>query len=212
MIQILRCVTYYIALSLLLSGCITIKSVKDISCYLNDTIYQSDLHLAPTYHTTIGYGDTICNNDRYLEEIMQLDGEIKYLRTILNKQHNIRAYYAYDGDRNLRCCFFEYISYNGYGASIGREYDLNSQGNIINEVNNEEGYSICYKQAIYIGNRYSKWKAHKEFSGRILERGTWQGRKIWGYHYINRKRQSKRLIIDGRSGKILKKYNVFVTY
>lgn len=112
MIQILRYVIFYIALSLLLSGCITINGVKDISCYLNDTIYQSDSHIAPTYNTTIGYGDTICNNDRYLEEIMQLDGKIKYLRTILNRQHNVRSYYSYDGDRNLRCYFYENISYN----------------------------------------------------------------------------------------------------
>ena len=95
---------------------------------------------------------------------------------------------------------------------IGREYKFNSQGDITEIINHEEGYSICCEQAMYIGDRYSKRKASKEHSKRILDRGKWQGKKVWEYHYTDKKQQDKMLVIDGNSGKILKKKNVFVTY
>ncbi len=65
---------------------------------------------------------------------------------------------------------------------------------------------------MYIGDRYSKRKASKEHSKRILDRGKWQGKKVWEYHYTDKKKQDKMLVIDGNSGKILKKKNVYVTY
>ena len=58
----------------------------------------------------------------------------------------------------------------------------------------------------------SKRKASKEYSKRILDRGKWQGKKVWEYHYTDKKKQDKMLVIDGNSGKILKKKDVFVTY
>lgn len=216
MLQILRHIAFYIALPLLLSNCTTIRGIKDISCHLTDTISQSDLHLASTYYAAIGNSDTICNTDRYLEEIMQLledETGIKYARILVDKRYNVRSVYVYDANRSLLYCYFEFISDSEYNrVSIGREYRFNSQGDITEIVNNEEGYSVCHEQAMYIGDRYSRRKASKEFPERGLARDTWQGKKIWEYHYTDRKRQRKMLIIDGCSGKILKKKDVFVTY
>lgn len=215
MLQIFKHIAFYIALSLFLSSCTTIRGIKDISCHLEDTISQHDLHLASIYHSTIGDRDTICNTDRYLEEIMQLESEtgIIYIRTVLDKEYNIKSVYAYDDNRSLLYCNFKFISDNEYNSvPIGREYSFNSQGDITEIVNHEEGYSICHEQAMYIGDRYGKRKASKECPKRILDRVTWRGRKVWEYHYIDRKRQDKMLVIDGYSGKILKKKDVFVTY
>lgn len=215
MLQILRHIAFYITLSLLLSSCTTIKGIKGVSCHLADTISQSDLHLASIYHSTIGCRDTIGNTDRYLEEIMQLEIEtgIIYIRTVLDKEYNIESMYAYDDNRSLLYCNFKFISDSEYNSvPIGREYSFNSQGDITEIINHEEGYSICHKQAIYIGDRYSKQKASKEYPKRILVRGEWQGRKVWEYHYTDRKKRNKMLVIDGNSGKILKKKDVFVTY
>lgn len=171
------------------------------------------MHLTATFHGIAGHSDTICNTDDCLEKMIQLDDEMKYIRTVLNKQHHIRSVYAYNDDGNLRYCYFEFIPDNEYkGVPIGREYTFSPQGDITGIINHEEGYSICHKQAMYIGDRYSKRKASKEFPERILGRGTWQDKKIWEYHYTNRKRQKRMLVIDGCSGKILKKMDVFVTY
>lgn len=215
MLQIFKHIAFYITLPLLLLSCTTIRGIKDISCHLVDTISQRDLHLASIYHSTIGDRDTICNTDRYLEEIMRLESEtgIICIRTVLDKEYNIKSVYAYDDNRSLLYCNFKFISDNEYNSvPIGREYSFNSQGDITEIVNHEEGYSICHEQAMYIGDRYGKRKASKECPKRILDRGTWRGRKVWEYHYIDRKRQDKMLVIDGNSGKILKKKDVFVTY
>lgn len=216
MLQILRHTAFYITLFLLLSSCTTIKGIKEVPCHLVDTISQRDLRLATTYNVAVGNKDTICLSDRYFEEIMQFeDGiSVKYLRTVTDKEHHIKSVYAYNDDRNLLYCNFEYMSDSDYNSVlIGREYKFNSQGDIITEiVNHEEGYSICCEQAMYIGNRYSKRKASKEYPRRILDRGKWQGKKVWEYHYTDRKKQDKMLVIDGNSGKILKKIDVFVTY
>ena len=138
---------------------------------------------------------------------------VKYLRTVTDKEHHIKSVYAYDDDRNLLYCNFEFMSDSDYNSvPIGREYKFNSQGNITEIINHEEGYSICCEQAMYIGDRYSKRKASKEYSKRILDRGKWKGKKVCEYHYTDKKKQDKMLVIDGNSGKILKKKDVFVTY
>lgn len=215
MLQILKHIAFYMVLSLLLSSCTTIRGIKDISCHLVDTISPKDLHLAPTYHSTIGNSDTICNNDRYLEEIMQVESEtgIIYIRTVLDREYNIKSMYAYDDNRSLLYCNFKFISNSECkSVLIGREYSFNSQGDITEIINHEEGYSICCEQAMYVGDRYSKRKVSKEYPRRILDRGKWQGKKVWEYHYTDKKQQYKMLVIDGNSGKILKKKDVFVTY
>lgn len=217
MLQIFKHIAFYIALPLLLSSCTTIRGIKEVSCHLADTISQRDLRLASIYHSTIGDRDTICNTDRYLEEIGQLeiDTGIIYIRTVLDKEYNIESMYVYDDNRSLLYCWFRFIydSENRYNSvPIGREYTFNSQGDITEIENHEEGYSICHEQAMYIGDRYSKWKASKKLPERALGRGIWHGKKIWKYHYTDRKRQRKMLVIDGCSGKILKKYDVLVTY
>lgn len=215
MLQILRHTAFYITLFLLLSSCTTIKGIKEVSCHLVDTISQRDLRLATTYNVAVGNKDTICRSDRYFEEIMQFeDGiSVKYLRTVTDKERHIKSVYAYDDDRNLLYCNFEFMSDSDYnGVPIGREYKFNSQGDITEIINHEEGYLICCEQAMYIGDRYSKRKASKEYPRRILDRGKWQGKKVWEYHYTDKKKQDKMLVIDGNSGKILKKKDVFVTY
>lgn len=215
MLQILRHIAFYSTFFLLLSSCTTIKGIKEVPCHLVDTISQRDLHLDTTYHITAGDRDTVCNTDRYLEEIMQFENEVgvKYLRAVTDKEHHIKSVYAYDNDRNLLYCNFEFISDSDYNSVvIGREYKFNSQEDITEIINHEEGYSICCEQAMYIGERYSKRKASKEYPIRILDRGKWQRRKVWEYHFTNRKKLYKMLVIDGNNGKILKKKNVFVTY
>ncbi len=215
MLQVLRYTAFYIALFLLLSSCTTINGIKKVSCHLTDTISQRDLHLTATYNVAVGNRDTICCSDRSFEEMMQFeDGMgVKYLRTVTDKEHHIKSVYAYDDDRNLLYCNFEFMADSDYNSvPIGREYKFNSQGDITEIINHEEGYSICCEQAMYIGDRYSKRKASKEHSKRILDRGKWQGKKVWEYHYTDKKKQDKMLVIDGNSGKILKKKNVFVTY
>ncbi|AST53699.1 hypothetical protein DW692_17520 [Parabacteroides distasonis] len=182
---------------------------------MTDTISLRDLHLTAAYNVAVGNRDTICCSDRSFEEMMQFeDGMgVKYLRTVTDKEHHIKSVYAYDDDRNLLYCNFEFMSDSDYNSvPIGREYKFNSQGNITEIINHEEGYSICCEQAMYIGDRYSKRKASKEYSKRILDRGKWQGKKVWEYHYTDKKKQDKMLVIDGNSGKILKKKDVFVTY
>lgn len=217
MLQRFRHIAFFvITLPLLLSSCATHRRVKDISCYLNDTVKQSDMRLTTTFHATTGHSDTICDTDDRREEIeiMPCDGGIRYGRTVLDKRHNIESFYAYDEDGYLRYCRFAFVPdkvYNG-GVLIGRDYTFNQQGDITETCNHEEGYSICYKQAMYIGDRFCKRKASKKFPTRILARGTRQGKKIWEYHYMNRKRQKKMLVIDGCSGKVLKELEVIVTY
>lgn len=187
MLQILRHTAFYVVLFLLLSSCAAIKGVKEVSCHLVDTISQQDLHLAPTYNVAVGNSDTICCSDRCLEEIMQSDvnGTNIYFRTVTDKEHRIISQYIYDNDRKLLSCFFEFMPNKYNWVRIGREYKFNSKGDIIKIINHEDGYSICYEQAMYIGDRYSKRKASKEYPERILNRGKWQGKNIWEYHYIN---------------------------
>ena len=216
MLQVLRHIAFYIVLSLFPSSCTTIRGVKEMSCYLNDTISQRDLHLATNYHVSVGDEDTIYNTDRYLEIIKRLTidkTDTIHIRTVLDKEYNIESMYVYYNNGSLWYCTFKFICDSRFnGVPIGREYSFNSQGDITEIINHEEGYSICYEQAMYIGDRYSKRKASMKYPERILERGEWQDKKVWKYHYTGRKRQRKMFVIDGRSGKILKKYDVYITY
>ena len=185
MLQILRHTAFYVVLFLLLSSCAAIKGVKEVSCHWVDTISQQNLHLATTYI---------------------------YLRTVTDKVHRIISLYNYDNDRKLLSCFFEFMPNKYNWVRIGREYKFNLKGDIIKIINHEDGYSICSEQAMYIGDRYSKRKASKKYPKRSLNRGKWQGKNIGEYHYINRKKQNKMLVIDGNSGKMLKKLDVIITY
>lgn len=214
MLQILRYTAFYVVLFLLLSSCAAIKGVKEVSCHLVDTISRQDLHLATTYNVEVGNSVTICCSDRCFEEIMQLgmNGTNIYFRTVTDKENRIISQYIYDNNRKLLSCLFYFVPNEFNWVRIGREYKFNSKGDIIKIINHEDGYSICCEQAMYIGDRYSKLKASKEYPRRILNRGKWQGKNIWEYHYINRKKQNKMLVIDGNSGKILKKLDVIITY
>ena len=95
------------------------------------------------------------------------------------------------------------INYNYFslGSYIGKEYHFDENGNVIKVIDNDEGFAICWQQALFIakkntGKKAKEWKISKDFDDD-------KNKKYWEVYYFEDR--DRFLVIDAQTGEIVKR-------
>ena len=200
------------------TSCVGLKSIsgyKNISCVMADTVTAEDkiiLDIAKykipegkTYgHIEYdGYSDYVEQRGKGYFRIPKYDSE--YYK-IPNYENGIQKLMNYDSLGRITSLTFVVSE-----IIVGREYYFDESGNITEIKDNNEGYSICWQQAIYIGKRY----VGKRSGGRLAKTDKFynedteldERRNAWMWIYYKKygkKRGTRGLIFDGNTGELLR--------
>ena len=86
------------------------------------------------------------------------------------------------------------------GPYIGKEYHFDENGNVTKVIDNDEGFAICWQQALFIAKKYAgkdafEWMIGKDF---YKERNAWE-------IYYRKNKTPYFLVIDAQTGEIVRK-------
>ena len=86
------------------------------------------------------------------------------------------------------------------GPYIGKEYHFDENGNVTKVIDNDEGFAICWQQALFIAKKYAgkdafEWMIGKDF---------YKKRNAWEIYYRKNKTPYF-LVIDAQTGEIVRK-------
>jgi peptidase propeptide and YPEB domain len=86
-------------------------------------------------------------------------------------------------------------------GNIGKEYHFDENGNVTKVIDNDEGFAICWQQALFIakkntGKKAKEWKISKDFDDD-------KNKKYWEVYYFEDR--DRFLVIDAQTGKIVKR-------
>ena len=84
--------------------------------------------------------------------------------------------------------------------NIGKEYHFDENGNVTKVIDNDEGFAICWQQALFIAKKYAgkdafEWMIGKDF---------YKKRNAWEIYYRKNKTPYF-LVIDAQTGEIVRK-------
>ena len=84
--------------------------------------------------------------------------------------------------------------------NIGKEYHFDENGNVTKVIDNDEGFAICWQQALFIAKKYAgkdafEWMIGKDF---YKERNAWE-------IYYRKNKTPYFLVIDAQTGEIVRK-------
>ena len=87
------------------------------------------------------------------------------------------------------------------GPYIGKEYHFDENGNVTKVIDNDEGFAICWQQALFIakkntGKKAKEWKISKDFDDD-------KNKKYWEVYYFEDR--DRFLVIDAQTGEIVKR-------
>jgi len=85
--------------------------------------------------------------------------------------------------------------------NIGKEYHFDENGNVTKVIDNDEGFAICWQQALFIakkntGKKAKEWKISKDFDDD-------KNKKYWEVYYFEDR--DRFLVIDAQTGEIVKR-------
>ena len=92
-------------------------------------------------------------------------------------------------------------SYFSLGSYIGKEYHFDENGNVIKVIDNDEGFAICWQQALFIAKKYAGRKAFEWMIGKEIGEDD---RNYWEIYY-RKDKTPYYLIIDAQTGEIVRK-------
>jgi len=86
------------------------------------------------------------------------------------------------------------------GPYIGKEYHFDENGNVTKVIDNDEGFAICWQQALFIAKKYAgkdafEWMIGKDF---------YKKRNAWEIYY-RKDKTPYFLVIDAQTGEIVRK-------
>ncbi|WP_373810854.1 PepSY domain-containing protein [Porphyromonas macacae] len=128
----------------------------------------------------------------------------KYIVYISNKKTKIESTLSYDSQGRICQADFQYSK-----AFVGPRYYFDEHGNITDSIDTDAGYTICWAQAMAIGKAHAGHKMHKTEPNLILDKGN-EGTYEWHFLYDDKKKRTKELVIDAKTGKVIKEYKVRV--
>ena len=86
-------------------------------------------------------------------------------------------------------------------GNIGKEYHFDENGNVIKVIDNDEGFAICWQQALFIAKKYAGRKAFEWMIGKEIGEDD---RNYWEIYY-RKDKTPYYLIIDAQTGEIVRK-------
>ncbi|WP_025004548.1 PepSY domain-containing protein [Porphyromonas macacae] len=174
-------------------------SYKNVSCDFDYSIREGDKTLdLSKYQLGKDY-----ESDFHIIRVSNIS-DYAYTKYIHDKKTGIEKILSYDAKGKIRMANFEYSK-----ADIGPQYDFDEHGNITDSVDTDAGYTICWAQAMAIGKAHAGHKIHKTEPNLILDKGN-EGTYEWHFLYDDKKKRTKELVIDAKTGKVIKEYKVRV--
>ncbi|KGN87961.1 hypothetical protein HQ42_04010 [Porphyromonas gulae] len=174
-------------------------SYKKVSCNFDYFIKEEDKTLDVSKYELRKNNE----NDSCIIRVTDISS-YDYTKRIYYKRTGIEKILCYDSNQKIRYAFFEYSK-----ARIGPRYYFDEHGNITDSIDTDAGYTICWAQAMAIGKAYAKHKMHKTEPNLILDKGN-EGTYEWHFLYDDKKKRTKELVIDAKTGKVIKEYKVRV--
>ncbi|KGN69779.1 hypothetical protein HR09_03615 [Porphyromonas gulae] len=180
-------------------GILSTGSYKKVSCNFDYSIRDEDKTLDVSKYELRKNNE----NDSCIIRVTDISS-YDYTKRIYYKRTGIEKILCYDSNQKIRYAFFEYSE-----ARIGPRYYFDEHGNITDSIDTDAGYTICWAQAMAIGKAYAKHKMHKTEPNLILDKGN-EGTYEWHFLYDDKKKRTKELVIDAKTGKVIKEYKVRV--
>lgn len=188
-----------------LYGCSATRGVEKVSRHIEyDTaVTAEELHpnidsLCPSAY------QCICDTEKKLDYIIYY--ERWFMRYVIDWSKGIAKIYRYEDVRQtqLTDILFVCLNYPGLSTML-RTYYYDKDGNVTGMKDHLKGFRLCPRQALYIGNRYTRRcrsRKHPE-AGVIRHQSTTF--KRWRYFFRDRKGKRWMLIIDDATGKVISK-------
>ena len=86
-----------------------------------------------------------------------------------------------------------------FNNEFGKEYHFDEKGNVTKVIDNDEGFAICWQQALFIAKKYAGKKATSWRMGKA----SYKDRDCWEFYYF--KGRDHFLYIDAQTGEIVRK-------
>ncbi|KGN74299.1 hypothetical protein HQ47_04355 [Porphyromonas macacae] len=173
---------------------------KKVSCDFDYSIREEDKTLdLSKYQLGKSY-----ENDSCSVMVLSMGEGKEHTKYVYMKKAGIRKIMRYGPMNNIRYALFQYSK-----ADIGPQYDFDEHGNITDSIDTDAGYTICWAQAMAIGKKHARHKMHKTEPNLILDKGN-EGTYEWHFLYDDKKKRTKELVIDAKTGKVIKEYKVRV--
>lgn len=181
-----------ILLLLLLISC---KTYKSVSCEYDYFPTKEEMVLdSITYPLE---EKVVIGNKTYRNFKSSFNKNINYLAIDIDTLGVILTKYIDFTNSKIKLTNFT-ISKSG---NIGKEYHFDENGNVIKVIDNDEGFAICWQQALFIakkntGKKAKEWKISKDFDDD-------KNKKYWEVYYFEDR--TRFLVIDAQTGEIVKR-------
>lgn len=181
-----------ILLLLLLISC---KTYKSVSCEYDYFPTKEEMVLdSITYPLE---EKVVIGNKTYRNFKSSFNKNINYLAIDIDTLGVILTKYIDFTNSKIKLTNFT-ISKSG---NIGKEYHFDENGNVIKVIDNDEGFAICWQQALFIakkntGKKAKEWKISKDFDDD-------KNKKYWEVYYFEDR--DRFLVIDAQTGEIVKR-------
>ena len=182
-----------ILLLLLLISC---KTYKSVPCEYDYFPTKDEMVLDSVLFAK--YGNLVqkakVNNHIKMRIDKEKDGFTKYI-DIDTLDIELNRFVVYTPSKKINYTFYS------SGPNIGKEYHFDENGNVIKVIDNDEGFVICWQQALFIakkntGKKAKEWKISKDFDDD-------KNKKYWEVYYFEDR--DRFLVIDAQTGEIVKR-------
>ena len=181
---------------LLLLLLISCRNYKSVSCEYDYFPTKDEMVLDSALFAK--YGNLVqkakVNNHIKMRIDKEKDGFTKYI-DIDTLDIELNRFVVYTPSKKINYTFYS------SGPNIGKEYHFDENGNVIKVIDNDEGFAICWQQALFIakkntGKKAKEWKISKDFDDD-------KNKKYWEVYYFEDR--DRFLVIDAQTGKIVKR-------
>ncbi|WP_282918100.1 PepSY domain-containing protein [Porphyromonas macacae] len=176
-------------------------SYKNVSCDFDYSIREEDKTLDLSKYQL---GKSYENDSSIVKVLLIYEETNEHTKYVYMKKTGMRKIISYDSTGRISDAYFKYSE-----AHIGPRYDFDEHGNITDSIDTDTGYTICWAQAMAIGKAHAGHKMHKTEPNLILDKGN-EGTYEWHFLYDDKKKRTKELVIDAKTGKVIKEYKVRV--
>ena len=186
----------FLPIILLLLLLISCQSYKSVSCEYDYFPTKDEMVLDSVLFAK--YGNLVqkakVNNHIKMRIDKEKDGFTKYI-DIDTLDIELNRFVVYTPSKKINYTFYS------SGPNIGKEYHFDENGNVIKVIDNDEGFVICWQQALFIAKKYAGRKAFEWMIGKEIGEDD---RNYWEIYYRKNKTPYY-LIIDAQTGEIVRK-------
>ena len=172
------------------------KTYKNVSCEFDYFPTKDEMVLdSNLLRKSVDLGkEKVINKHIKMRVNKTIKGYTKYI-DIDTLGIELNRFVVYTPSKKIDYTFFS------LGPYIGKEYHFDENGNVTKVIDNDEGFAICWQQALFIakkntGKKAKEWKISKDFDDD-------KNKKYWEVYYFEDR--DRFLVIDAQTGEIVKR-------